>query len=186
MFKSYKFFLPLATSIFLLFADLSFSIAEIYKWEDYSKPFMRKTEGFFHFSPIQIDVLLPDFLKSHESVTVIVKIDVNTTFPGSPYFIVNNFNREPYRISKFNQDSLIAIKSKHLRTGINSFSFRNDSVNNAWATYLEELRFDIPNMGKIDPNITKKIESEKSNAEIYKWEDYSKPFKRITEGFYHL
>ena len=162
MFKSYKFFLCLATLIFLLFTDLSVSIAEIYQWEDFSKPFKKKTDRICRTKPNQIEVFLPNLMKNFESVTLIVRIDVDTVNPGRPYLIINNFNRDPYRI-KSDQDNLIAIKTKHLKTGINAFSFYDNLAGCNYASFLIKLRFDIPNMAEIDSNITNKIESEKTN-----------------------
>jgi len=165
MVKNTKFFLILAASIGFLFLEWSFSIAEIYKWEDFSKPFEGITETICPGHTNQVEVFLPDILKSYESVLLIVKIEVDSSKPGRPYLIVNNFNQDPYRIKAY-QDSPIAIKTNHLRTGMNRFSFHNDSNREhscSYGSYVNELRFDIPNMGKIDISKTKEIVSAEIN-----------------------
>ena len=121
-----KLLLILATSVFLLFSELSPGIADIYQWDDFSKPFKRMAGPICAGRTNQIEVSLPDSLKSNESVRLIVDMEVDATWPGRPYLIVNNFSRDPYRI-RFYEKSPIAIKTEHLKSGINRFSFHNDA-----------------------------------------------------------
>ena len=155
-----KFFLAFTVSTLLLFILSQNSLAKVYEWEDFTQPFKRKIERFCMTKPNQIEVLLPDFLKNYESVLLIVRIDGDTANPGRPHLIINNFNRDPYRIN-FDQDSLIAIKTKHLRTGINRFYF-HDRVPCSYGSYLRELRFDFSKMKDVKAHIDKKHAADKA------------------------
>ena len=118
----------MAISILFLVTYLSYSFAETYKWEDFSKPFMRNTEAICNHRYVKVEVLIPDYLKSYESVQLNVEIDVDEILPGRPRLIVNNYSHDPYVIDT-SGDSYIAIKTKHLRAGINSLNFYNKTGN---------------------------------------------------------
>lgn len=167
MLKGYTHFLILVASVLLLFTNLSPSFAEIHKWKDLSKPFTENTGILARSRPVLIEVILPEKLKNYKSIPLIVRINKDPALGayGAPFYLtLNNNDQRPYLIKKTEENYRININTDHLKKGSNILKFSGGSYSHAsLGSRIVYLNFDFPNAAKINTNITKKIENEKTS-----------------------
>jgi len=140
------------------------SFAGTYRWEDFSRPFIKSIWIKGGQTASRIEVHIPDdIIRSNSEIVLIV-----TAYDVDPQEIAtlhvnDSFWKGWYHLKgrdEETQECKINIKTKHLRPGINILNFGTEGI---WAYRISKLRFEIPNM----PLSTISITSSPSGADVY-------------------
>ena len=140
------------------------SFAGTYRWEDFSRPFIKNIWIKGEQTASRIEVHIPDdIIKSNSEIVLIV-----TAYDVDPQEIATLHVNDSlwkgwYHLKgrdEETQECKINIKTKHLRPGINILNFGTEG---RWAYRISKLRFEIPNM----PLSTISITSIPSGADVY-------------------
>ena len=115
-----------------------FAHAGNYTWDDYRLPF-KQTFRFSTAASALVRVTLPDgVVDASARIPMICRMEKNSP-RLRPYLIVNNDRRALYYLGG---NTLISIRSDHLKVGENEFLF-GDQTSSGDLIFIYELRFQM-------------------------------------------
>ena len=151
--------------VFILFLSTlfpTFGYTKIYKWEDFTEPFIQEFDLSRGHS-ITIEVFLPDFIiNKYKKIPLYVNNNFNYLSLHSPSVQINN---STWAIYNFTSSKILEIKAKHLKHGINKLKF--SSKNHLSGYQINEIGFDLPNMASIKAQYSEYIASVTKTGDSY-------------------
>ena len=117
---------------------------EIYRWDDFTKPFKEKMDFIDVSRPVKVEVNLPEaIIKNYKTIPLFVDSNV-IDLSCMPVLHLNDHKWATYLFGQttgMNTDK-IKIKTKHLKPGLNTLHFENrDSLGGIYL--IDELRFEV-------------------------------------------
>ena len=153
--------------IFLcILSTTAWADTKIHKWEDYAKPFGGKIDVVDDSRPAIVEVEFPESVVENTEVTLFVSSSISGSLAHSRILLSVNDREMGYLASGSNVK--VFLKKSNIKAGPNILKFSTESrigrfVINGLRIELKDSIAGVPSVEKYE--------------KVYKWEDYTKPFK---------
>jgi len=117
--------------------------SEIYRWDDFTKPFKEKMNFIDISSPAKVEVNLPEAIIENYK-TILLFIDSNIVdLSCFPVLYLNDHKCATYLFGQINGTNTdkIKIKTEYLKPGLNTLHFENRKFDCIY--FIDELRFEV-------------------------------------------
>ena len=146
---------------------------KVYKWADYTKPFGTRLVGIDDIKPTIVEVDLPESVVENKEVILIVSSSFYSGSFGNRVSLSVNESDLGHLVSGPNLK--VALDRRIINAGKNTLKFITDSRYGRFGTMaVDDLRIELR-----DPisKVERKSSTQDPERVVYKWSDYTKPFK---------
>ena len=161
--------IPIFVCLMVLLAT-AWADTTVYKWTDYSKPFKTKLTGISNNKIATVEVDLPESAIENKEVILFVSSSLYSGSVGGRVLLSVNERELGYVTSGSN--AKVVLDRRIINSGKNTLKFSTDSGLSTMA--VSELRIELRDL---IANVSRESSTQDPGGAVYRWDDYTKPFR---------